>query len=96
MLKTSATKRSYAIVSFRSTSKALEYLRCGDEQRVKCDETAVTLFHSRQFDDELSKPVHKSCVTVANEQSPQFKVVCSQTLASRISSKKSSFALDAG
>ena len=63
------------------------------KQSVKCDETAVILLHSRQSDDEQCKPVHKS---VADEQCPQFKVVCSQTLASRISSKNSSFALDAG
>ena len=41
-------------------------------------------------------PDHMSRVKVANEQCPQFEVVCSQTPASRISSKNSSFALDAG
>ena len=35
MLKTSATKRSCSIVSFRSVSEDLEHLRHGDEQSVK-------------------------------------------------------------
>ena len=49
---------------------------------MKCDETAVTLLHPRQFDDEQCKPFRKLWVTVTDEQCPQSKVVCSQTLAS--------------
>ena len=63
---------------------------------MKCDETAVTLCHSGHFDDEQSKPVHKSCATVADEQCPQFKVVGSETLTSLMSSMNCLLALDAG
>ena len=45
MLKTSATQRSCAIASFHSTRQALDHLRGGDGQSVKCDGTAFDKEH---------------------------------------------------
>ena len=47
--ETSATKRSCAIASFRSARQALDHLRGGDGQSVKCDKTALwQRTHSRR------------------------------------------------